>query len=92
MSRTPELVCAKLPCRWLVSNAMLLNVFGRDVEIVRQQGAWLAYYRGNEGKRRLAKDILIPESLCKTAIPGYISDLCHEWASVRHPAVVLLRD
>ncbi|MDF2179548.1 hypothetical protein P2G88_14945 [Aliiglaciecola sp. CAU 1673] len=70
---------------------MLLNVFGREVEVVRRERAWKAFYKGNEGKKRLAQDIFIPGELAENEIVGYVSDLCHEWACARYPVVQVLK-
>jgi len=67
--------------------SLRLDVFGRHVLVERHGGAWRAYYLGAEGKRRPADDLLIPDELSEAQIAGYLSDLCHEWASERHPAV-----
>ena len=67
---------------------MKLNVFGRDVEISKDsKGAWVAYYLGNEGKKRLAQDIIIPKQLAESELIEYVADLCHEWASEKYPNV-----
>lgn len=67
---------------------MKLNVFGRDVEIIKDSREnWVAYYLGNEGKKRIAQDIVIPKQLSESDIVEYVADLCHEWASVKYPDV-----
>lgn len=60
---------------------MKLNVFGRRVDVLRQNSQWKVFYSGNEGKRRVANDIVLPSNLNDEEIIGYISDLCHEWAT-----------
>ena len=40
-----------------------------------------------EGKRRPARDIVIPAGLAATEIQGYLADLLHEQATERHPTV-----
>jgi len=42
---------------------MRLNVFGREMEVLRREGQWLAYHLGNEGKKRLAADLTIPAGI-----------------------------
>jgi len=59
---------------------MKLDVFGKKLEIVRAGGKWLVYYTGNEGKKRKAHDIRIPDDLTEPEIAEYVSDLCHELA------------
>ena len=68
--------------------AMLrFDVFGRRVLVTRQNGRWTAFYTGDEGKRRVAVDIVIPESTAEEDVQGYLADLCHEWATNSHPDV-----
>ena len=66
---------------------MKLDVFGRDVEVVRVKDSWVAYYIGNEGKKRLARDISIPDHMIESEIVKYIADLHHEWATPRNNKV-----
>lgn len=66
---------------------MKLDVFGRHVEVTRRNGTWLVFYLGNEGKKRIATDIAIPAEIGDNDVIGYVADLCHEWASQRHPNV-----
>ena len=68
-------------------NAIKFDVFGRDVLIVRSDSGWKAFYLGNEGKRRLARDIVIPPGVKESKLAEYLDDLCHEWASDRNSAV-----
>jgi len=66
------------------------NVYGREVLIERTRDHWSAYYIGADGKRRSAKDIVIPASVAEADLEQYLADLCHEWATERHPHVLLL--
>ena len=59
---------------------MKLAVFGRDMEVVRRDGKWLVYLTGQEGKKRLAGDIVIPSDVRQEDIALYLADLCHEWS------------
>jgi len=59
---------------------MLLNVFGKKIEVVRNGDLWQVFYIGNEGKKRVARDIVIPRSLPESEIVEYVADICHEWA------------
>ncbi|GAB5415821.1 MAG: hypothetical protein Cons2KO_34240 [Congregibacter sp.] len=69
---------------------MKLCAFGRDLDIQRRDGAWVAFDLGSEGKRREARDIIIPSAVPEEELIGYISDLLHEYATSRHPEVVRL--
>lgn len=69
---------------------MRLDVFGREVEVVRRLDEWQVFYPGNEGKKRPALDIFVPAELLEQEILQYIADLCHEWATPQHPEVRIL--
>ena len=59
---------------------MKLDVFGKDFEILREGGQWKAYLLGNEGKRRLVRELVFPANLKDTEIAGYMADIYHEAA------------
>ena len=63
------------------------DVFGRDVVVAEKDGGWVAFYPGNEGKRRVAKDITLPASISESEMAQYLDDLCHEWATERNNRV-----
>ena len=63
------------------------DVFGREVLVARTEGGWQAFYVGNEGKRRLARDIIIPGNVMESNLLQYLDDLCHEWATDRNNSV-----
>ena len=63
------------------------DVFGKDVLIVEKDGGWEAFYLGNEGKRRAAKEITVPLSISESELIQYLDDLCHEWATDRNNSV-----
>ena len=63
------------------------DVFGRDVLIQGDENGWKAFYPGSEGKRRPAREIVIPPGLDESKLPGYLDDLCHEWANERNNRV-----
>jgi hypothetical protein len=64
-----------------------LDVFGRHVLVIRDGSGWKAFYAGEEGKRRPATDIVVPNDICETALEQYLADLCHEWSTERNPGV-----
>jgi hypothetical protein len=64
-----------------------LDVFGREVLVVRQDEKWSVFYVGLDGKRRPADDIIIPSITKESEIERYLADLCHEWSSQRHQSV-----
>lgn len=63
------------------------DVFGRRVLIAESNSGWVAFYMGDDGKRRSAPDIIVPSELLESEIAQYLDDLCHEWATVQHPDV-----
>lgn len=68
-------------------STLRFDVFGRDVLLVRSASGWDAFLMGPEGKRRPAREIFVPSSIAETQLEQYLGDLCHEWASERHPVV-----
>lgn len=66
---------------------MKYDVFGKRIEIKKNDSGWLVFYLGNEGKRRLAGDIIIPPDISEDKFIEYLSDLCHEWARTDHSEV-----
>lgn len=64
-----------------------LDVFGRHVLVERVGGGWSVSYLGSDGKKRPARDIIVPASVTEAELIEYLADLCHEWASDSHPKV-----
>jgi hypothetical protein len=64
-----------------------LDVFGREVLVVRQDENWSVFYVGLDGKRRPAGDIMIPPIIKESEIERWLADLCHEWSTQKHPSV-----
>ena len=67
--------------------ALRFDVFGRRVLIAESNNGWVAFYLGDDGKRRSAPDIVVPADIPALEIAQYLDDLCHEWATERHPSV-----
>ena len=67
--------------------SLKFDVFGRDVFIVEKDGGWEAFYLGSEGKRRPARDIIVPSNITESEMIQYLDDLCHEWATDRNNSV-----
>ncbi|TAK85204.1 MAG: hypothetical protein EPO12_03570 [Aquabacterium sp.] len=63
------------------------DVFGRRVVVERRDGGWVAFYPGNDGKRRPA-DFVIPPDVADEELGQYLADLFHEAWSPRHPEVL----
>jgi hypothetical protein len=67
--------------------SVLLDVFGKRMLAKRLDQAWSIFYVGTDGKRRPAKDIFVPCTVTESELIEYLADLCHEWASEKHPRV-----
>ena len=70
---------------------MKLDIFGKqEMEIVRRNGEWLAFYCGNEGKKRKAQGVTIPGALNETDVIKYIDDLFRELATPENSSVKVI--
>ncbi len=69
------------------SERMTFDVFGRHVIVQREDERWAVFYTGADGKKRIAKDIVIPAVLEAAEVERYLADLCHEWATEIQPNV-----
>ena len=63
------------------------DVFGKIVLAIWKDDAWEIFYLDSEGKSRRATNIQIPSFVDESDIEIYLMDLCHEWASDKHPTV-----
>ncbi len=70
-----------------MDNSIKLNVFGRQVLAVKSEDGWQLFYSSADGKRRPADDLIVPPFVAVSEMVSYLEDLCHEWASDRHPGV-----
>ena len=70
-----------------MSKSIKLDVFGKLVLAVHTNDGWEMFYLSEEGKRRLATEIFVPNFVKETEIENYIEDICHEWATEKHPNV-----
>jgi len=74
----------------LMPTSIQFDVFGKTILVARRTECWEVYYPGPDGKRRPAGDIVIPSDIAESELEQYLSDLCHEWATEKHPSVVRL--
>ena len=65
---------------------LAFDVFGRRVDVEATDGGWIAFYPGDDGKRRVA-EFSIPSDLDADGILRYLDDLFHEAAIAQHSAV-----
>ena len=75
-----------------MDNSIRLNVFGRQVLAVKSEDGWRLFYSSADGKRRPADDLIVPPFVAESEVVSYLEDLCHEWASDRHPEVQRLNE
>jgi hypothetical protein len=63
------------------------DIFGRQVLAIRSEEGWQLFYLSGDGKRRPADDLIVPSFVAESEMISFLEDLCHEWASDRHPEV-----
>jgi hypothetical protein len=68
-----------------------LDVFGKHVLSMRTDKGWSIFYLSDDGKRRPARDIFVPEFVSESEIVTYLADLCHEWATEKNHSVRRLK-
>ena len=68
-------------------DSIKFDVYGKQIMVSRTGNRWNVDYMGDQGKRRPATDILIPDFISESEIEQFLSDLCHEWATEDHPVV-----
>lgn len=67
---------------------MIYDVFGIHIGVQREDGRWLVYRIDfTEQKSSRLYDVIIPDDLSESEIPGWLDDIFHEAATVRHPEV-----
>jgi hypothetical protein len=68
-----------------MNKTIKLDVFGKLVLAINTNDGWEMFYLSEGGKRRLATEIYVPKFVKETEIENYIEDICHEWATEKHP-------
>ena len=66
---------------------MKFDVFGRKVLIHRTGSGWKVDYLSDQGKKRPATDVIIPDFITEDELEQYLTDLFHEGATEEHPEV-----
>ncbi len=69
---------------------MKMDLFGREIAVIKHGGEWKIFYCSSEGKKRIADDIVIPATIKESELVNYLSDIYHEFASTKHPEVRIL--
>lgn len=70
---------------------MKLNAYGRKIEIVKSGEKWKVFFLGEEGRKRIADDIIVPSDLKRRDLKNYIEDLLHEWATAKNNQVMEIK-
>ncbi|WP_194436610.1 DUF7661 family protein [Vibrio fluminensis] len=63
------------------------NVFGKPMSVQRKEGEWLLFLESATSMRVRVYDVVIPPELNENELAGYLADIYHENASVKHPSV-----
>lgn len=68
-----------------------INLYGKEIEVVASTTGWTVFYRGDEGKKRLATDVTIPAEVAESELLLYLADIYHEFATGRYPKPSLIK-
>ena len=74
-----------------MNKSFKLDVYGKRVLAIRTDGGWSMFYISDDGKRRPAHDIMVPDFVLESEIENYLADLCHEWATEKNNDVRRLK-
>ena len=66
----------------------IYDVFGRHIGVQREGERWLIF-RADLTERKFSRlyEVIIPDDLPETEIPGWLDDIFHEAATEKHPEV-----
>lgn len=68
---------------------MKINVYGRLMELEKENSQWVLYSLG-EGKRSPLGDVAIPDHLNASEAVQFLDDLFHEMATPERPSIVII--
>jgi hypothetical protein len=68
-------------------NSIKFDVYGKHILVCRISNGWDIDYISDQGKKRPATDIFIPDFISESEIEQYLADLCHEWATEKYTIV-----
>ena len=74
-----------------MNKSIKLDVFGKTVLAMRTSDGWSVFYLSDDGKRRPAHDIVVPDFVNESEIENFLADLCHEWATEKNKNVRRMR-
>jgi hypothetical protein len=66
---------------------MKFSVYGKTIIAEESSKYWRLYYEGAQGKNQPAEDLKVPSFIEEDELEEFLSDICHEWVSDRHPDV-----
>ncbi|MDH5655068.1 MAG: hypothetical protein OEZ34_04135 [Spirochaetia bacterium] len=69
---------------------MKLSVYGKILTLHRENNSWVVYYSGDDGKKRFADDIKIPQDIPEENIAEYLADVFHEYATPENSDVKII--
>ena len=70
---------------------MILNAYGKIIEVIRSEDKWQVFYVGPEGKKRDARGIFIPSHISQEEVIPYLEDLLHEAATPKNPHIKIIK-
>ncbi|VED53769.1 Uncharacterised protein [Raoultella terrigena] len=67
---------------------LIYDVFGRHIGVQREGERWLIF-RADLTERKFSRlyEVIIPDDLTETEIPGWLDDIFHEAATEKYPEV-----
>ena len=74
------------------SERVKLDVFGRLMLAERTATGWQLFDLGSDGKRRPAKDIVVPDFISDAELEQYLADIFHESSTGKQLGVRRLVD
>jgi len=90
-TRLPAIYLISMSLKTGMNKLIKLDVFGKQVLAIHTNDGWEMFHLSEGGKRRPATEIFVPNFVKETEIENYIEDICHEWATERHPNVQRLK-
>jgi len=66
------------------------NVFGKNMSVLNVDQQWQLFNESDNGIRSRVYDIVIPSDLTSTELITYLDDMYHEYATDKHPSVILM--
>ena len=69
---------------------MIIDLYGKEIEVIRNNNRWQVFILGTEGKKRPAKDIAIPSTITESELVDYLADIYHESANWKNPEVKVI--